>query len=111
MKRRQLLKRGALAGAAAALPAGIAIAGIHQPVASALGAYSKQVAAKSSGDGSVHLVASIDNMEAFTDHDVRLKALPYTHIRAEGNLLTFTHEGVDYTIENVLPPNFAKALG
>ena len=110
MKRRQLLKRGALAGAAAALPAGIAIAGIHQPVASALGAYSKQVAPKATTDGSVHLVASIDNIDAFIDQDVRLKALPYENIKAEGNLLSFSHQGTDYKIENVLPKHFAKAL-
>lgn len=111
MKRRDLIKNGALVGAAAILPVSAAFAASHQPVASALGAYSNQVAPTTSSDGSVHIVASIDNMKAFADHDVRHKALPYDNIKAQGNVLSFTHQGTDYKIENVLPQHFAKAVG
>jgi len=110
MKRRDLLKNGALIGAATILPATAALAASHKPVASSLSAYSKQVAPKATTDGSVHLVASIDDMEVFADHDARHKALPYEGIKAEGNVLSFTHQGTAYKVENVLPENFAKAV-
>lgn len=106
MNRRNLLRNGALAGAAAFLPVTAGFAGLH----SAIAAYSRQVATRPTPDGSVHLVASIDDLQAFTQNGVHLQAPTSTNIHAEGNILSFTHNGTAYRIENVLPENFARAI-
>jgi len=118
MKRRDLIKKGTLAGAAILLPAtGMFAAGdalaAHQSVLSALSAYSARVLPKQTGN-EVHLLASIDNLKAFVDGGALHQALPDEHVRAEGNVLSFSHRGIRYKVENVLPQHFdtrAKALG
>ena len=99
-----------MAGAAAVLPLSTSIAALHQPVASALNVYSKMVATKPTTDGAVHLVASIDDLHAFTNRGIQLGSLQQENVHADGNTLSFTRNGTTYRIENVLPQNFAQAI-
>lgn len=118
MKRRDLIKNGTLAGAAILFPASgafgaVSDAGALQAVMKALAAYSGRVLPKVNGTN-VHLLASIDKVEAFVDGGALHKALPDEHIIAEGNTLSFIHGGTSYRIENVLPEHFdsrARTLG
>ena len=114
MDRRNLIKKGTLAGAAMVLPAADVLAErSSRSVIAALAGYSENVRSGVGADG-IRLLASIDDLKAFADPAVRAKALPYGDIRAEGNLLSFRHGGTSYTLENVLPQHFearARTLG
>lgn len=118
MKRRDILKNGTLAGATILLPVSGAFAAQgelarHKTVISALSKYSGRVLPALNGT-EVHLLASIDRLEAFTDDVQRGLALPYENMHAQGNVISFTQEGVRYKVENVLPQHFearAKELG
>ena len=113
MNRRNILKNGTLASAAVLLPAaGAAAAQSQQAVVGGLSRYSGNVLPIVKG-GEVHVLASIDNLTAFVDDETRQKALPYSDMKAEGNVLSFTHGGTSYKVENVMPNDFkarAKAL-
>ena len=113
MNRRNIIKQGTLASAAVILPAAASSAAqSQQAVLKGLSAYSGSVLPVAK-DNEVHVLASIDNMEAFVDAEVRRQALPFDDIKAEGNVLSFTHGGKAYKVENVLPQHFnsrAKAL-
>ncbi len=99
-------KSGALAGVSALLPLGSALAsGSHRSVMAGLSAYSGRIVPIATGE-KVRLLASIDNLDAFLDADLRRQALPFDGIRAEGNTLTFLHAGTTYELENVLPEHF-----
>jgi len=50
-------------------------------------------------------------MKAFTDQAVRAEAFPYDNITAGGNVLSFTHGGTSYKVENVLPQHFTARAG
>lgn len=110
MKRRDFIKTESVAGAAVLMAAGGVFAGTaasvqQQSVVDGLSGYSDRVALRSTGD-EVCIVASIDHIDAYIDPDVQSRALPYQNIRAEGNTLSFMHQGVRYTLENVLPQQF-----
>ncbi|MEZ5300917.1 MAG: hypothetical protein R3F11_09735 [Verrucomicrobiales bacterium] len=106
MNRRQIVKIAALAGAGTvAAPAAMAV-GIPD-VASRLSRYSRRVLPKALDGGTTHILASIDDLAAFSDLEVREKALPYDGIKASGNILEFSHNGREYRIEHVLPGDYA----
>jgi|GEM_PF-3202511 len=110
MKRRTVIKKGVLAGAGAAILPPVAGAATGQPVALPLATYSDNVLPKATSEG-VHILVSIDNMKAFTDQAVRAEAFPYDNITAGGNVLSFTHGGTSYKVENVLPQHFTARAG
>jgi hypothetical protein len=115
MNRRDLLKNGTLAGVASLLATGTSHAKTADTAAviAGLSAYSLNVKQKAEGTR-VHLLASIDHLAGFRCPDSRCKALPFDDIKADGNLLTFSCHGADYTLENVLPEHFdarAKTMG
>ncbi len=110
MKRREFIKNGTLAGAAILLPSSLVLAvgdelSDHRAVIESLAAYSDRVHPRL-GDGEVHLVASIDRLSDFIDPDTLSRAFPYAGMRAEGNVISFTHRNTRYSIENVLPEHF-----
>lgn len=112
MNRRQVIKTSLLAGTGVALPAaGVIVTCAHQPVVDALGVFSDRFVVKEDKEGSVHIVASIDRMEQFCHSEARSKAFPYQTVRAEGNVLSFTHDGIDYRVENVLSRYFDSRAG
>lgn len=106
MKRRTFIKTESLLGIGAVLSAGnvFSMPG-HQAVVDGLSGYSRRVALRSTGN-EVHILASIDQIDAYIDPDIQSRALPYRNIRAEGNTLRFMHQGIRYKLENVLPQQF-----
>ena len=115
MKRRTFIQAEALAGAGVLLSvnhvlAMNAVSGSDPAVVGRLSEYSSRVAV-GAADGEVHILAAIDNIEAYIDPDIQTRALPYQHMRAEGNTLSFTHRGVRYKLENVMPGHFDSRAG
>lgn len=110
MNRRALLRNSAMIAAAGALPGLASAAPYHPSVVARLQVYSNNIVPRTMPDRSVHVLASIDNMEAFSNLAARIETLPYDRIMACGNTLSFTYHGTAYRIENVLPQDFSPTL-
>ena len=118
MNRRHILKQSTLVGAASFLPMmsvlGASSDSVGARLSSSLSTYSKKSHRDVLPDGTVRIVGSIDDLAAFQEADIHgnLSRMTATDlkVKAEGNLLSFSHRNTSYQIEHVMPGQFRKAI-
>jgi len=119
MNRRQILKHGALAGAASIAPIATAataksLSSNHTEITKPLAAYSNNVTVNEQPDGSVKISVSLDNLQAFQDDEIRQQALldhldSNTIVTANGNSVRYEHQGRQYEIQHLMPASSLRA--